>query len=240
MAKFNLLIGVVIVVVFAVPVFAQDCYTYLTINSHNQNRETRTFSVPAYLENNCPIGAFQLYITTDQTGIITPIEANTTGSRIAYWEYFNSTRIPDDSSTLAVVAIANMPGGAETSSLDSGNGLLFNIIFEFGCDFDMNIPVNIEIDTLFFSDNTGYVLYDVITSFGNINIGEDMTMRGDADGDSEITALDIICLLDYFRGGYSCPLSFRAGDANGDSLIKNSDISYLARYLYRSGPPPPP
>ena len=61
---------------------------------------------------------------------------------------------------------------------------------------------------------------------------------GDANGDGEINAEDIIYLINYlFRGGPP-PYVMAAGDANGDGEVNAGDIVYLIQYLFHGGPPP--
>ncbi len=61
---------------------------------------------------------------------------------------------------------------------------------------------------------------------------------GDANGDGDINAEDIIYLINYlFRGGPP-PYIMAAGDANGDGEVNAGDIVYLIQYLFHGGPPP--
>lgn len=63
-------------------------------------------------------------------------------------------------------------------------------------------------------------------------------VRGDANGDGQITASDVIFLINYlFRNG-SPPSPLAAGDADGDGQINSGDVVYLISYLFRGGPPP--
>ena len=55
-----------------------------------------------------------------------------------------------------VVAIADFPGGENTPPLEPGDGLLFNIVFKFECDYETNTTVEIAMDTISISDTTGY------------------------------------------------------------------------------------
>jgi hypothetical protein len=63
-------------------------------------------------------------------------------------------------------------------------------------------------------------------------------LRGDANGDGEITTGDIIYLVNYLYLGGSAPVPFGAGDANGDGEIDTGDIVYLINYLFLGGSPP--
>ena len=62
--------------------------------------------------------------------------------------------------------------------------------------------------------------------------------EGDANGDSLVTAGDIVYLISYLYRYGPRPCVPEAGDANGDCLITAADVVYLLTYLYRNGPPP--
>ena len=63
-------------------------------------------------------------------------------------------------------------------------------------------------------------------------------MQGDANGDGQITASDVIFLINYlFRNGEP-PSPLAAADADGDGQINSGDVVYLINYLFRGGPPP--
>ena len=64
-------------------------------------------------------------------------------------------------------------------------------------------------------------------------------IRGDANGDTEITLLDIVHLTNYlFRSGPPPVPALEAGDANCDDDVGLADVVYLINYLFKSGPPP--
>jgi hypothetical protein len=60
-------------------------------------------------------------------------------------------------------------------------------------------------------------------------------ISGDANGDQNVAAGDIVFLLSYlFRNG-SEPDPYDSGDANCDGQVGSGDIVYLLSYLYRGG-----
>lgn len=63
-------------------------------------------------------------------------------------------------------------------------------------------------------------------------------IRGDANGDGEVTILDWFYLDQYEKGGPP-PDPYSAGDVNYDFWINVVDKVYLINYLFRSGPAPP-
>lgn len=63
-------------------------------------------------------------------------------------------------------------------------------------------------------------------------------MAGDANGDSSVTAGDVVYLIQYlFRNGPP-PVFWECGDPNTDCLVNAADIVYLITYLFRNGPDP--
>jgi hypothetical protein len=63
-------------------------------------------------------------------------------------------------------------------------------------------------------------------------------MRGDADGDWWINAVDVVYLINYLYIRGPAPQPLEAGDVNCDGTIDASDVVYLINYLFIKGPPP--
>ncbi len=85
---------------------------------------------------------------------------------------------------------------------------------------------------------TGADFYAVVEYCVRISRGDS---RGDVNvpgGDGEITAADVVFLLNYlFRGG-SAPVPYNQGDANCDGTVGAGDVVQLLMYLFRGWPPP--
>jgi hypothetical protein len=64
------------------------------------------------------------------------------------------------------------------------------------------------------------------------------SLYGDANGDSAVTAGDVVYLLSYLYRKGPPPCIPEAGDANGDCTVSAGDVVYLLSYLYRHGPAP--
>jgi hypothetical protein len=64
-------------------------------------------------------------------------------------------------------------------------------------------------------------------------------IRGDANGNGEINAGDVVYLIVYFFRDGLPPPTLENGDANGDGVINIADMVYLLNYLFMDGPPPP-
>lgn len=63
-------------------------------------------------------------------------------------------------------------------------------------------------------------------------------IRGDADGDGQIAASDVVYLINYLYIHGPAPVPLEAGDANSDGVVDAADVVYLINYLFIHGPPP--
>lgn len=63
-------------------------------------------------------------------------------------------------------------------------------------------------------------------------------LRGDANGDEEVTISDAVFLINYIFKNGPAPDPIQAGDANSDGEIGIVDVVYLVNYLFKNGPPP--
>ena len=240
-------IGVIVGVVLMIIVFTgsafSDCQCAVFADDLNIDRDgLATFSIPAFLINECNVGGIQFDIVTDPPGAILPIGIDLTGSRLENWEFLSDTTT-NHSYTRRFVGIANLPDGPHTPPLDTGNGLLFNIIFQFGCNYVENSDINIAFNNVFISDSSGYIIYDDVEIGGSVvHVGDEVTPigRGDAICSGTLTGPDVTYLVNYFRGMQDCPCSRCAGDANGSGTIIGSDVTYLVRYFSGIGSAPIP
>jgi hypothetical protein len=63
--------------------------------------------------------------------------------------------------------------------------------------------------------------------------------HADANGDKEVTASDVIYLINYlFKGGPAPVPVLEAGESDCDGELSIADAIYLINYLYKGGPPP--
>jgi hypothetical protein len=62
-------------------------------------------------------------------------------------------------------------------------------------------------------------------------------LAGDANGSGSVDGLDVIYLVNYFKGFGPPPDPFLGGDANGDCIVNGMDVIYLVAYL-KGGPAP--
>ncbi len=140
--------------------------------------------------------------------------------------------------TLNVLIIAVDPeGDAITISLvdtlptgmvfaDSGGGvasLFWAPTYEQGGDHSITV---VATDDSLYTDTT------------QVNITVITYIRGDANGSGELNGLDVIYLVNYFKGG-PAPDPIESGDANGSGTTNGLDVIYLVNY-FKGGPPPPP
>jgi len=227
------------VILFTGMAYSQE--VILNCASLNLDRETNTFTIPVDLSNTSPIGGIAVSFITGETDppfIIKPVNIDRSGGRIVNWEYFTFTFGVEDSTQVRVVAIPDMPGGGYQPALPPGEGLLFNIIYEFSCDFAVDTSLTITIITADFSDSTGYILYNADLNHGSVTIGDDTALRGDANCDGLVIGSDITYLVSYLDGMVGCTCSLRAGDVNSDGEVNIADVVYLKRFFNAEGPPP--
>jgi len=219
--------------------YSQNCTNFIYMEYRETNRDTAVISIPVYLLNLCPVGGFNLIMRSSVSDILEPYGADTIGSRISTWEYFDGNPGVEHPGSLFVSGVANMPGGPDTPPLEEGEGLLFNAIFALGCDYSTDTTVEIIIDEVFISDPDGNIdSVEVYNTF--VYIGEDTAIRGDANCNRSRTGSDVTYLVSYFKGSVGCPCSLRAGDSNADGNVAGNDVTYLVRYFKGLGPPPPP
>jgi hypothetical protein len=63
-------------------------------------------------------------------------------------------------------------------------------------------------------------------------------LRGDTNGDNQITVSDVVFLINYLFISGPAPDPIELGDINCDENINVSDVVYIINYLFISGPPP--
>jgi hypothetical protein len=61
---------------------------------------------------------------------------------------------------------------------------------------------------------------------------------GDANGNGNTDAGDVVYLLNYLYLNGTPPQPIMTGDVNGDDVVDGADIVYLINYLFRGGDPP--
>jgi hypothetical protein len=64
-------------------------------------------------------------------------------------------------------------------------------------------------------------------------------LRGDANSDSRLDAMDVMFLINFLYKGGREPALQEAADVNFDEALDIRDASYLINYFYKQGPPPP-
>ncbi len=76
----------------------------------------------------------------------------------------------------------------------------------------------------------------VMTSITTVNLTATAGVKGDANGDGQVTVTDVFYLINFlFTNG---PAPIGPADVNGDGQVTVTDIFYLINYLFAGGPPP--
>jgi len=64
-----------------------------------------------------------------------------------------------------------------------------------------------------------------------------LNQPGDNNGDCEINGLDVVYLVNYFKGYITnLPLNIYIADVNGSCVVNGLDVTYYMSYL-KGGPP---
>jgi hypothetical protein len=61
---------------------------------------------------------------------------------------------------------------------------------------------------------------------------------GDANGDGQVNGVDVVYMVNYFKGFGPPPDPILRGDCNGDCNFNGVDVVYLVNYFKGYGPPP--
>jgi len=220
---------------------SQDCDASIIIDYLSTDRNgLDTLSLGVYMGNACDVGGIQFDVITNPPNVLRPIDADTTGSRVSYWELVTVGHI--NFNRLRFLGFADFPNQEETPPLPEGSGLICDILFEYGCNYLTNGSVSVMLDSVRIYDSTGYEQYPTLILNSTVDVGSDVTpiLRGDANCDSHQVAGDISYLVQFFSGNVDCPCSFCAGDANGDGFIVGGDVTYLVNYYGGINPTPRP
>ena len=231
-------LSVIISLFFIQPIYALDsCFFQVTIDSADVDLDNQFFTLDVYFENDCSIGGMQFEVTTNPPGVIVPYDVDFTGSRVADWEYYN-VNISPDTTTMKFFGVANMPSGGDQAPLSPGSGKIFTMHYKYRCHYVSGLKVAVHADSVLVTDSTGHTSVMAAAIDGEVELGGDPTMRGDANCDNRLIGSDVTYLVNYFRGILGCPCSVRAGDANSDGFVRGSDVTFLVNYFRGIGPHP--
>lgn len=86
-------------------------------------------------------------------------------------------------------------------------------------------------------DSSGRV-YVAGQTAADIRVIKYLQLKGDANGDRNLSVSDVIYIINYLFKGGPAPVSVQAADANCDGSVSVSDVIYLINYLFKGGPAP--
>jgi hypothetical protein len=61
---------------------------------------------------------------------------------------------------------------------------------------------------------------------------------GDANNSGAVSGLDLVFMVNYFKGGQPIPDPILRADCNGNCVVNGSDVIYLLAFLHGGGPSP--
>ncbi len=90
------------------------------------------------------------------------------------------------------------------------------------------------------SDNVYVTGWSIVpeTGIDYLTIKYVQFLRGDVNGDKNVTLSDIVYLINYLFKFCPAPEPIQSGDANCDGNVSLSDVVYLISYLFKQGAPP--
>ena len=193
---------------------------------------TDIIKVPIYLKNCHPLHNFILPITFGGPVALAYLNFDTDSCRTQYFERVSVTY--QGATKMSFVFTPQI--FAENPDLPPGYGRIINIYFQYSSGGGTNIldTTTAYTQTLYY--NADYVTYQPDIKQGHLEITP--VIRGDANNNGVINALDITYLINFLYKGGASPAYFVEGDANSDGLINALDITYLINFLYKGGPPP--
>jgi len=222
-------------------VYPPEADVTLTIGSPCDSMST--LAVPVYLDNPCPVGGFQMNIVLTDTnhGVYfdpsNPNVADTAGSRISGFGYFNFNVL--NSSTITLSAIG--PGGQDPE-LPPGSGLIFTLHPSYTGIVDDCQTVRFgAIDYVY--DPSGYYSYGASHVNGYLCVGCDPAWRrGDANRSGTLNVVDVTALFSHLKGVTRICIGncICTADFNSDGLVNIADVTQMFAFLKGSGNPPLP
>jgi outer membrane protein assembly factor BamB len=117
----------------------------------------------------------------------------------------------------------------------SGAGTVQKVFSPWHIGPDSGLIYSVTVVTLLSEDDN---LINDTLSKEVISAAQAPFTRGDANGDGEINAGDVVYLLNYLYRNDPPPDPYDAGDCNCDGVVTAGDVVYLINYLFRGWPPP--
>jgi hypothetical protein len=203
-------------------------------------------NIPVYMNNPCLVGGFtmQIYCSDPSWASFDSTDsqsADTIGSRISGWELFNWNLSPGSHSRISVTAIANLDG--QGHPLFPGDGLIFTVHPHLKSYLVCDTCQILTWGNVNLSDTTGLRILPRVLQAGAICVAPgpcDGNPRGDANCNGAVNGIDVVFLVNYFRGSGRSFCCLCSADVNGNGQVNGIDVTYLVNYLRGRGPAPPP
>ncbi len=198
--------------------------------------------IPVYMSNPVTVGGFSIEIMlTDPSWFeFDPddtLAVDTIGACHTTWGNFEFFVHPYGHK---VTITALGPGGQNLPP--SEDCLIFTVHGDFDNKLVSDTCQLINFGTTTVSDSTGYVNLPryLNRDFLCVEACDTNLVRGDVNQSGSLNGLDVIYLINYFKGGPSiclgCPC---LADANSDGNVNGLDVVFLVNY-FKGGPAPDP
>ena len=223
---------------------AQDCTVTVSVGGVTTDPcvEDR-LDFPVYMANPCEVGGFSIQVSmTDPSWFeFDPddtLAVDTIGACHTTWGNFEFNVHPYGHN-VTVTAIG--PGGENLPPHPEGC-LIFTIHGDFTDKTVSDTCQLINFGNTTVSDSLGWTNYPRVLVRDSLCVApcdSDM-IRGDANRSGELNGLDVIYLINYFKGGPSvCLGCLCEGDANSSGNVNGLDVVFLVNY-FKGGPAPEP
>jgi hypothetical protein len=186
--------------------------------------------VPVYLKNAHPLHNFVLPISFGGPMTLSYVSHDFDSCRTEYFERISLSLYADKLSFTFTPRILS-----DNPDLPPGYGKIVNIYFQYLSGEGINTLDTTTVSTKTLKYDAGYLEFVPAVQAGSIDVIP--VLKGDANHDGVINALDVTFLINYLYKGGAAPL-FYEGDVNSSGQINALDITYLINYLYKGGPPP--
>ncbi len=190
------------------------------------------------LRNIAPIKSLDLPIHFPGNMNIDLESISSAGMRAEHFELVQVQMADPGSYKMHIRMVADIGGG--TPPLPAGDGTLLRINFVYNSPPPVSgftLVDTTRFDSFVFSAVTSAGAYVPTITSGTLQVNGGV--RGDADGNFQLTIADPVFLINYVFAGGPAPALYN-GDADSSGAISIADAVFLINFIFGGGPPPGP